>query len=192
MATLDESLAWGRCIVQYNTTAPIPHTFAFHVNEMDTSGNWLLPYAGETTIFDTLDALISIFSPFIPTGATFGKFVVYKNHPDPLPTEFWMIGDVPTITDAPANTVRNGGQITFTFRTATNRRVQFVWLDGGGEVPLFKAAGAFNPAEQDVADYLNLHGNITSIDGEPLQIAYGFNNTVNKTLSRRYGKKLSP
>lgn len=192
MPTIDPSLSWGRVVVQYNTTAPIPHIFSFHCNEMDTSGNWLLPYAGESTIFDTLDALISIFSPFIPAGATFGKFIVYKNGAGVLPATFWMIGDTPTPTDAPANTVRNGGQITFTLRTPTNRRVQFVWLDGGGEVPLFKPASAFNAAEQDVVDYLILHGNIVSIDGEVLQLAYGFNNTVNRTLSRRYGKKLTP
>ena len=192
MPTIDEAQSWGRVVVQYNTTAPIPHVMAFHCNELDTSGNWLLPYSGETTIYDTLDALISIFSPFIAAGTTFGKFIVYKNNPSPTPTEFWMIGDTPTPTDAPANTVRNAGQIVFTLRTPSNRRVQFEWFDGGGEVPLFKPAGSFNTAENDVVDYLVLHGNIVSRHGEVLQLAYGFNNDVNKTMSRRYGKKLTP
>jgi hypothetical protein len=192
MTTIIDALAWGRTIVQYNTTAPIPHTFSFHHKELDPAGTWAVPHAGETTIYDTLDALISVFSPFIPAGAAFGKFQTYKNHPSPIPTEFWMIGDCPTPTDAPANTVRNAGEITFTLRTPTNHRVQFVWFDGAGEVPFFKPAADFNAAEQDVLDYLILHGNITSKHGEVLKLGYGFNNTINRTMSRRYGKALTP
>jgi len=188
MAIIDESLSWGKVVINY-TTPSANHTFSFHCREVLSDGSWQTPYGTEATVSDTITALLEVHETTIPTGTSFGNFKVYKNHPSPTPTELWYVGTVDatgvvgTASNNPACTV------TLSFRTSLNRQAKMVWCDtaGGAVPPLRVLPTAFDTEQESWFNYVIDNPNIVTIDGENITIPHAITVTMNDTLSRRYG-----
>lgn len=187
---VDERLAWGYTVCQI-ANSKAEHNFSFSHNEIDNAGNWLVPYLLENTIEDTIDNLFSAFSAQFPSTTTIIGFVTYKNQLLPLPTLPWYFGDPVVPTIAPVGGILSAGQGTYTWKTPTGRIVKMTILDMSYPEPQRIPYNSLPAPSQAAMDYVVDHGNIRSIDGQPITRPNTFSYTYNRRLERRYGRRLS-
>lgn len=187
MPIIDEALAWGRTVINYNTGLH-DHTFAFHHREVLPDGSWATPFGTELTVQDTIRGILETQETTIPSTATFGTFLVYKNNPTPTPTELFYVGSVDVTGVVPTAAYAAGGTVTLSFRTSLNRRAKFVWCDtlGASVPPLRVLPSAFDAEQEGWFDYIIGNPNIVTIDGENITVAHAITVNLNDTLVRRY------
>lgn len=187
MPIIDEALAWGRVVINYNTGTH-DHVYAFHCRAMLADGSWDVPFGTEVTVEDTIRGILETQETTIPSTTTFGTFAVYKNNPAPIPTELWYVGVVDDTGVVPTAAYAAGGTVTISLRTSLNRRAKFVWCDtlGGSVPPLRVLPSAFDAEQQGWVDYIIGNPNIVTIDGQNITVPHAITVNLNDTLVRRY------
>ena len=128
---------------------------------------------------------------FIATGTLFSNFTVFKNGDGDEPATFWMTDAIPSLDTVPAGTPLAGNQISFSYRTPTNRVVKHVWLDCNANIPVpwLRTASGYATQLLALANYVTANDNLTSVDGEKIKIPYATTGVSNATAERKYAKK---
>lgn len=187
---LDESLSWGYVEIPYITVFA-SHKIRFHCREMDSAGTWLIPSGAELTVMNTVTNFLENAHGLFAADTSFGDLSVYKNNPDPTPTELWLTTSYTPAATAPNSSGKAAWQVTLNFKTSLNRKAKVIFMDTdiGIDIPYVRIADSFGAGALDTfSDWVIANSNIVTIDGENINAVTNATGTLNRTAERNYGK----